>query len=400
MRTATIVLCGVLATICAGSAAAHQQAIDLFSFGQQSGYGPWSGIVTDSHGTIFGTNPGGGDGSCDGDSGCGTIYALKPHGKGRQSWTLDVLYDFQNTGDGWFPAAPVTLGPRGSLFGYPAAGSYGTVFHLMPRSKGTSTWTYQVLYTFTNGTDGNLLDVVAPLVWHRNTLYGIASGGSNSCGQSGCGSIFRLTPPHSGNGGWTHTTLFSFTGSSTGGEPVSIVGFGSDRSLYVATDYGKGAVIAIMPAGRGKWTETVLTSFNGGKDGSRPANLVLGPNGTIYGTADAKGSGGIAFQLTQSNGVWTRTNIADISFHRYGPASLSLGSGGALIGVVEGDPDFFAGNVFQLTSSSGTWSVRQLWNFNHGPDRNPVGVVTGLGGHLYGTLNGGDSDNGSVFELK
>jgi len=27
-------------------------------------------------------------------------------------------------------------------------------------------------------------------------------------------------------------------------------------------------------------------------------------------------------------------------------------------------------------------------------------VTTGLSGHLYGVLNGGDSSNGSVFELK
>jgi hypothetical protein len=81
-------------------------------------------------------------------------------------------------------------------------------------------------------------------------------------------------------------------------------------------------------------------------------------------------------------------------------ASLAPGANGTLIGVTEGDFDFFAGNVFQLTPSGGTWSVRQLWNFNNGPDRNPLGVVAGLDGHLYGTLNGGDSDNGSVFELK
>jgi hypothetical protein len=286
------------------------------------------------------------------------------------------------------------LGPHGSLFGYPAAGSYGTVFQLVPPGKGGTSWTYNVLYTF-NGTDADLLYVIAPLVWHRNALYGIASGGSTACGATGCGSVFRLTPPKSGTGSWTEKTLFSFTGGTTGGEPESIVNSGSGNSLYASTIYGNGSVVEIAPAGHGTWAETTLTTFKGGSDGSRPANLVVAGDGTIYGTA-----GEIVFQLAQAGGTWTRTNIAKVSFHRYGPVSLALGANGSLIGAVEGDFDFFAGNVFRLTSSGGTWSVKQLWNFNRGPDRNPNNVVTGLNGHLYGALNGGDSTNGSVFELK
>lgn len=399
MKVATLVLSGLLTAGFASSTAAHQQAVDLFSFDQQSGFVPRSGVVTDAHGTIFGTNTSGGNGPCSGGLGCGTIYALKPPAKGGQSWALDVLYNFQDQGDGYFPEAPVTLGPKGSLFGYPAAGSYGTVFQLVPPAKGGTTWTYNVLYTFDN-VDGNLEYVIAPLVWRGHALYGIASGGSNACGQIGCGSVFQLAPPQSGNGSWNRKTLFKFKGGATGGEPDSIVSSGSGKSLYVATMEGNGAVVEFSPSGQGPWTETVLTTFNGGADGNGPSNLVVAPDGTIYGTAAKINQGGIVFQLTQSNGAWTRTNIADVSFHRYGPVSLALRANGKLIGVTEGDFDFFAGNVFQLSSSGGNWSVKQLWDFNRGPDRNPLNVVTGLGGHLYGAMNGGDSDNGSVFQLK
>lgn len=391
MKFTMLALSSALAMGLANAAAAHLQAIDLLNFDQQSGYGPWSSVVANSDGTLFGTNTGGGNGSCDAYAGCGTIYALKPPKKNGQSWTLDVLYNFQNQGDGWFPEAPVTLGPKGSLFGYPAAGSYGTVFQLVPGGNGS--WTYNVLYTF-NGTGANLLYVIAPLVWHDKTLYGIASGGSSACGSLGCGSVFRLTPPRSGNGQWTEKTLFRFTGQDAG-EPSSIVSSGSGRQLYVATDYGQGAVVEIAPGTGGGWTETVLTTFNGGDDGSKPANLVVTADGTIYGTAAHE-----IFQLTYANGMWTRTNIAHVSYHGYGPASLAPGANGTLIGVTEGDVDFYPGNVFQLALSNGAWSLKQLWSFNNGPDRNPVGVTTGLGGHLYGVLNGGDSDNGSAFELK
>jgi hypothetical protein len=75
---------------------------------------------------------------------------------------------------------------------------------------------------------------------------------------------------------------------------------------------------------------------------------------------------------------------------------------GSLIGAIEGDFDFFAGSVFQLTPpvSGNTWNYTELWNFNHGPDRNPLNVVTGHGGNLFGVLEGGDSTNGSLFELQ
>jgi hypothetical protein len=43
--------------------------------------------------------------------------------------------------------------------------------------------------------------------------------------------------------------------------------------------------------------------------------------------------------------------------------------------------------------------VTELWNFNRGPDRNPLNVVLGRGGNLFGVLEGGDSTNGSLFEL-
>lgn len=398
MKSIVVALLSLLGAGFADPAAAHRQAINLFSFDQQSGYSPWSGIITDRHGTIFGTNPSGGAGSCTGGAGCGTIYALRP-AKGGQSWTLDVLYDFQDQGDGWFPEAPVTFGPHGSLFGYPSGGSYGIVFQLLPPAKGGKSWTYDILYNFTNGADGNLEFVIAPLVWHGHALYGIASGGSDNCGQSGCGSVFRLTPPKSGTGAWNEKTLFSFNGGSTGGQPVSMIASGSGNSFYVATNYGNGAVVEIAPDGQGNWDETVLTTFKGGSDGSHPASLVLAADGTVYGIAQGR-RGGLAFQLTPSNGTWVRTNIAHISHHDYGPVSLASGPNSSLIGVIEGDFDFFPGSVFQLTPSGGKWSVRQLWNFNRGPDRNPLNVVTGVGGHLFGVLEGGDSDNGSIFELK
>ena len=161
-------------------------------------------------------------------------------------------------------------------------------------------------------------------------------------------------------------------------------------------------MIQISPSGeKSAWSENVLTTFNGGEDGSYPTSLVLTADGTLYGIANANRAG-LAFELTDGGGSWTRTNIASIAHHYYGPNSLAAGVDGSLIGTIWGDFDFFPGSAFQLTppGNGGGWAYAELANFNHGPDRNPVNVVTGRGGHLFGVLNGGDSGFGGLFEVR
>lgn len=192
-------------------------------------------------------------------------------------------------------------------------------------------WHDLFLYTFANGADGSLLDVIAPLFRRGSALYGIASGGSDACRQEGCGSVFRLTPPQSGSGSWTETPLFDFTGTATGGEPDWIVGSDSGKTLYVATAYGNGSVVEIAPAKGGTWSETVLTTFAGGKDGSGPSNLVPAADGTIYGTAGSP-RGGIVFQLAFANrALWNPALLSLRSRVRCGEvANVNSAAGKAL----------------------------------------------------------------------
>ena len=400
----------------AASAKAGDRVISLYEFGGTSGDYPAGGVITDRSGAVFGTNESGGNGSCDGGAGCGTIFALSPPAHGSHGWTFNVLYNFQGDKDGYSPLAQLTLGPNGSLYGYTAAGSDGTVFQLVPPAGGSGAWTFQILYVFTGHKDGNLLYESSPLMRRGDSLYGIASGGSKACGAPGCGSVFRLKPPASGTGSWSEKTLYEFVGGTDSGEPNWIAGPDSGGSLYLSTSLGNGAVVEVSPpAGAGAWNETVLTSFNGGNDGSMPGSLVLAQSGTVYGVAAAS-KAGLAFQLTppgaQGSG-WTRTTIAKIAHGNYGPSSLAAGDGATdgvevdgghgrrAVGVIWGDVDFFPGAVFQLTPRNGdTWSYSELCNFNHGPDRNPVNVVTGRGGNLFGVLNGGDSGFGGLFEVR
>jgi sugar lactone lactonase YvrE len=372
----------------------------------QSGYAPYAGIVTDRRGDIFGTTTSGGTGPCDGDAGCGTVFWILPPGGARLHWTYQPIYDFQGGADGYFPTAPVTLDDSGAVYGYPAGGSYGTVFRLQPPSPTGTRWKFEILYVFEGQDDGDLLHVSAPLLLYRGLVYGIASGGADGCGADGCGSVFRLDPGAPGER-WTKTTLFAFAGGATGGRPQWIAGFDADGALYVSTASDKGAVVRLSPTAtpNGTWNEKVLTTFTGGLDGSDPGDLILAPNGTLFGLAVAtREAGGLVYQLTPSStGVhWRRSVVAYVKDHGYAPNSVAFGTEGTLIGAISGDPDFFAGSLYQLKgppTSCATWTFTELWNFNRGPDRNPINAVIGRGGNIFSILNGGDSSNGSVVEL-
>jgi hypothetical protein len=398
---------GVIIALPYAAYASSWQARSLWAF-DGTGYGPQSGITIDRQGNIFGTTTAGGTGPCDAGAGCGTVYELSPPSGSKPTWTFNILYNFQGQQDGGFPQAPVTIDGNGVVYGYTAFGSQGTVFRLLP-TLGPTAWTFQILYVFTGGSDGSLATTYAPLLVHRGLVYGIAnSGGAPGCGQFGCGTVFRLEPSAS-TVAWSETTLFTFPGRAQNGLPNWIVGSDRERTLYVSTGLHDGAVVRFTwPADGGyPWREIVLTTFAGGRHGNSPSNLVLVPDGTLYGTANLNRVSQV-FQLTPPNGTgteWTTTSIATIDVQGYGANSLSPGPEGTLLGTVEGDFDFYPGNVFQLTppaDASGSWTYTQLWSFTRGPDRNPLNVAVGRGAHrsdLFGVLNGGDSTNGSLFEL-
>ncbi len=400
-KTALFAMAGA-ALLAAGTAlpvAARDKAGSLFEFDNVSGYDPGGGVISDTKGTIFGTTSDGGNGPCYGGLGCGTVYALSPRGG---AWKLDVIYNFQDGEDGAAPAAQLTRGPKGSLFGYDAYGANGVVFQLAPPKIKGQPWSFQILYDFGTGDKGNLRSSFSPLIWNGNALYGVASGGAQGCDDVGCGSVFRLTPPGSGNGLWTEKTLIKFAGGAGSGEPNWIAGPDDNGSFYVSTSLDNGAVVQISPpVDNGRWTETVLTAFEGGNGGSEPTNLVWTTNGTLYGTADAT-KAGLAFELVDNGDGWSRTDIARIAHGQYGPNSLAAGPNGTLIGAISGYVDSFTGAVFQLTppQNGGKWTYAELSSFKNGPDYFPINIVTGRGGNLFGVLNGGDQSNGGLFELR
>ena|SRR5271165_540751 len=99
----------------------------LYSFKSGStGSSPNTGLVMDRSGTLYGTTDYGGS-----SSGCGVIYKLAPHPKGK--WEYTVLHSFTGN-DGCLPEGNLVLDQKGNLYGGTVlgGGGYGVIFELTP----------------------------------------------------------------------------------------------------------------------------------------------------------------------------------------------------------------------------------------------------------------------------
>ena len=187
---------------------------------------PDAGLIFDRVGNLYGTTYGGGSGNCF-PTGCGTVYQLTPSGSG---WTENVLYNFQNGGDGDYPTAGLIFDPSGNLYGSTSnggSGGGGTVFKL---TLSGGSWTYSLVYSFTGSVD----DTCGP--WGTLVMDGAGNlYGTTYCdGANGAGNIFKLTPE---GGGWTYTSLHDF-GGSDGIYPYCSVVFDASGNLYGTTPFG------------------------------------------------------------------------------------------------------------------------------------------------------------------
>jgi hypothetical protein len=158
----------------------------LHSFTGSDGKLPVGGLIVDPEGNMYGTAEVGGNNSCNGGSGCGTVFELMPSTKG---WSLKVLHVFNDL-DGRLPVGALVLDPNGNLYGTtPTGGKWiynGVLFKL---SRTGNHWTETVLYSFGVFKDG--VSPNAELIFNQQgALYGTATGG----GVRRAGTVFRFMP--------------------------------------------------------------------------------------------------------------------------------------------------------------------------------------------------------------
>jgi uncharacterized repeat protein (TIGR03803 family) len=114
-----------------------QQTLYSFPFGQNGGFGPAASLVMDAAGNLYGTtisDPGDG---CSGGYGCGTVFQLSPNPDG--TWSNTFLHEFTGGSDGANPYSNVVIDANGNMYGTASAGGgaghgggYGVVWEITP----------------------------------------------------------------------------------------------------------------------------------------------------------------------------------------------------------------------------------------------------------------------------
>jgi uncharacterized repeat protein (TIGR03803 family) len=256
----------------------------LYAFtGYNDGNDPWSVLIEDSQGTLYGST------TLGGANGFGVIFKLTPPAKGAAAWTETVLYNFTGGNDGGVPFGGLVQLADGALYGTTGglgAHHNGVVFKLVPPANPKGRWKYHVLHSFKGGLDGGFPET-GLIADSTGALYGTTGGGSTSLGT-----VFKLTPPVAPDSNWQEMVLHRFHGVGFDGNgPWATVAQDASGALY-GTTLAAGAsqlgeVYKLTPpaAGDTRWTQTVLHAFHQGVGGQFPySNIVVAPGGMLYGT--------------------------------------------------------------------------------------------------------------------
>jgi uncharacterized repeat protein (TIGR03803 family) len=390
----------IVALLLAPGAWAQGKFKTLHKFTESEGVYPDWIPTFDTAGNLYGA-------ACHGGAhGYGVVFKLAPNADG--SWTESSLYDFTGGDDGSCPLE-LLFDAAGNLYSATVwGGAYGggVVFELTPNSDGT--WTESVLHAFTAGADGSYPD--APLIFDATgALYGTFV----YSGAHGWGGVFKLTP--NSDGTWSESVLYAFTGGKDGGHPVTGLIFDAAGNLYGTTYWGAnrscnqgcGVVFKLTPNGDGGWTESVLHTFTGGKDGAYPTGwLISDAAGNLYGATDIGGlyGDGVVFKLAPGQaGSWKILHqFTGGGRAAWGGCGLTFDAAGNLYGTRNVGGAYQYGLVFKLApTSSGGWKETVLHAFDDKPGAYPDGGVTfDVAGNLYGMTSGdGSKTFGSVYEI-
>ncbi len=385
----------------------------LYSFtGGSDGANPAGGLMMDSVGNLYGTTNNGGSG------GMGTVFKLALNSSG--DYAESTIYSFTGGTDGSQPEAGVIMDGAGNLYGTTAygAGGYGTVFKLTPH--GSAGYTESTLYTFTGGSDGGVPEA-GVIMDSKGTLYGTTVGE----GSNGGGTVFKLTP--NGSSGYVEATLYNLPSVSYGVASAGGLIMDSAGDLY-GTSVGSGGaslagtVFKLTPNASGGYTESTIYTFTGGSDGGAPAaGVIMDSKGNLYGTTVGGGShnGGVVFELEPNgSGGYSESVLYNFTggsdggnpigglvmdgFGNFYGAAFSGGTGGCSGGAG-------CGVVFKLTpNGTGGYSESVLYTFTGGADGGTpeAGVIMDSANNLFGTTIQGGSyyssplyGDGVVYEI-
>jgi uncharacterized repeat protein (TIGR03803 family) len=274
--------CGIIFKLTPTSTEPWTETV-LHRFSAADGGNPYSGLIRDAAGNLYGAAPSGGS------KGLGVVFKLSLTSTG---WKETVLHNFAGNTDGALPfmfSANLAMDASGNLYGSTykgGAANAGTVFRLSPpATTATAAWNEKIVYTFKGGSDGSepgtgvILDKSGNV--YGTTTFG-GSGGNNG------GIAFELTAANS----YAKTVLHNFNRVTDPAEdfPNGLT-FDASGNLWGLTEY---ALFKLSPGPSG-WTESFVFNWQntaGWSFGFTP--LIVDSHGVLWGTDTW---GGLAFKI-------------------------------------------------------------------------------------------------------
>jgi len=270
----------------------------LYSFsGGTDGAQPFSALVRDKVGNLYGTTTMGGSANA------GVVFKVDASG------TESVLHNFLGGSDGTTPTGGLLADKAGNFYGTASQGgtaNAGVLFEISAKGK------YSILHSFTGAAnDGKYPTYTSLLSDKKGSLYGVTEEG----GAANGGILYKLSKKGQ------LTILHSFMGGAADGCNVLGVPFMDGKGNFYGTTSSCGtSSLGTVWKVSANGTETVLHSFAGGtSDGEYPlAGVIVDGKGNVYGNTETGGASnfGTVYEIS-AKGAFTLVHSFDGTDGKY-----------------------------------------------------------------------------------
>jgi uncharacterized repeat protein (TIGR03803 family) len=340
--------CGVVFKI---DPTGKESVLHAFTGYPVDGSNPYSALILDDGGNLYGTTSAGGPPGICAPNGCGTVFKVTSSGQET------MLYGFKGGANGSSPGTGLLRDAAGNLFGTTQYGGLtscifgcGTVFKL------DAAGTHSILYHFTGGADGG--QPRAGLIWNAGNFFGTTLAGGFAaaapCYNTGCGVVFKMSTAGK------ETVLHMFTGVDDGSDPANRLIIDSAGTLYGADDsggLGGGVVFELRPGG--EFITLDLFGLQASDIGAQPNSLIRDSKGNLYGTTTYGGASscgcGLVFKLSPAGEETVLYTFQGGEDGAYPYAGLAADAAGNLYGTT-----LYGGNTGGACGISGCGVVFKL----------------------------------------
>lgn len=373
------------------------------TFNQANGNQPFSGLVSDAAGNLFGTTAAGGANNA------GAVYEMI---KTSTGYSGPVLIASMDQSLGTILDSSLYIDSAGDLFGtahYGGTANDGAVFEIVKGSGGYSAPRVLVNFTGANGANP-----VAGLVADAaGNLFGTTLNG----GPQGGGTVFELV--RNGNSFSAPVNLTSAATVATGYNPAGSLLIDSAGNLFgtasAGGSAGDGTVVEIRKTATGYAAPVVIANFLGSNGTAPNSNLISDAAGDLFGTTTQGGAHGFGtvFELVKTGGGYG----APLTLASFDGVASGAPQGGLVMDAA-GDLFGTAGETSIVGDGSGIYELAKtasgyaapvfLYTFNGGNNLSTGGegatgnLLIAPDGTLFGVTTYGGSGNGglgTVYQL-